>query len=81
MSISDDIKAAREMLAQARNAVPAAVKEAKEAAVTMVLEIDKLRAEAAAIRSELATLTNGGPAIDEQTTTPLPPIGPAVSYP
>jgi hypothetical protein len=35
VSISDDIKAAREMLAQARGAVAPAVKEAKEAAVTI----------------------------------------------
>jgi hypothetical protein len=74
MGISEDIRAAREMLAQARGAVPAAVKEAKEAAVTMVLEVDKLRAEAAAIRSELATLTNGGPALDEPIgATVVPP--------
>jgi hypothetical protein len=80
MSFSDDIKAAREMLAQAKAAVPVAIQEAKDAAVTMVVEVDKLRAEAAAIRSELATLTNGGPAL-EDNTTPLPPVGPAVSYP
>lgn len=74
MSISDDIKAAREMLAQARAAVPAVVKDAKEAAVTMVLELDKLRSEAAAIRAELATLTNGGPVLDEPIgATVVPP--------
>lgn len=75
MSISDDIKAAREMLAQAKNAVPAAVREAKDAAATMVMEVDKLRSEAAAIRAELAALTNGGPPLDEPIgATIIPPV-------
>lgn len=63
------------MLAQARGAVAPAVKEAKEVAVTMALEVDKLRSEAAAIRAELATLTNGGPALDEPVgATVIPPV-------
>jgi len=62
------------MLAQARGAVPPAIQEAKEAAVSMVAEVDKLRAEAAAIRSELAQLTNGGPALDKPVgATVIPP--------
>lgn len=74
MTISDDIKAARAMLAQAREAVQPALAEAKDAAATMVAEVDKLRAEAAAIRSELAQLTNGGPPLDQPIgATIVPP--------
>lgn len=43
----------------------------------MVVELDKLRTETNAIRSELATLTNGGPSLDEPIgATILPTVSP-----
>jgi hypothetical protein len=75
MTISDDIKSAREMLAQARGAVAPAIKDAKDTAIAVVVEVDKLRAETAAMRSDLANLTNGGPALDEPVgATVIPPV-------
>jgi hypothetical protein len=71
MSISDDIRAARAELAQAKAAVPGALAEAKSIAGSLVAEVKKLKAETAEMQADLAGLTNGGPALDEPT--PLPP--------
>jgi multidrug resistance efflux pump len=77
MSISDDIRAARAELAQAKAAVPGALAEAKSVAGSLVAEVKKLKAETAEMQADLASLTNGGPALDEPVgPTILPPVTP-----
>lgn len=77
MSISDDIRAAKAMLEQAKSAVPGAIAEAKAVAGSLVSEVKKLKDETAAMQADLASLTNGGPTLDEPVgPTILPPVTP-----
>lgn len=77
MSISDDLKAAKAMLEQAKSAVPGAIADAKAVAGSLVVEVNKLKAETASMQADLASLTNGGPALDEPVgPTILPPVTP-----
>lgn len=60
-TISDQLKAAKAQIADARQAAATAVSESADAARVVLQEVDKARKEAADLRAEVADLTNGGP--------------------
>jgi hypothetical protein len=71
VNIAEQIQAARAELAAARETVGIAISASLDASRSVKAETEKLKAEAAAMLAELATLTNGPPA-DEAAPTVKP---------
>jgi hypothetical protein len=74
MTISDQLKAARAQIAEARQSAANAVAETADASDLVKQEVGKLLKEAAALRAELAGLTNGGPDLEPIGATIIPPV-------
>jgi hypothetical protein len=74
MTISDQLKAARAQIAEVRQSAANAVAETADASDLVKQEVGKLLREAAALRAELAGLTNGGPDLEPIGATIIPPV-------
>jgi|ERR1700743_1999523 len=61
-TIGEQLKAARAKLAEARDGAARAVADCADASAVVLQEADKASKEAAALRAEVAELTNGAPA-------------------